>query len=60
MALLEMIKDDPLSCVFYRKENGLLYTPGWKSLKRIAKPEKKFIYMVMEATMIQSQRNAIV
>jgi hypothetical protein len=57
--LVEMIKDDPVSCAFYAKENDLLETPGWKSLKRIAKREKKFKRMVMQATM-QSQRNAVV
>jgi hypothetical protein len=57
--LVEMIKDDPVSCAIYAKENDLLDTPGWKSLKRIAKREKKFKRMVMQASM-QSQRNAIV
>jgi hypothetical protein len=49
--LVKMIKDDPVSCAFYAKENDLLETPGWKSLKRIAKREKKFKRVVMQATM---------
>lgn len=57
--LVERIKDDPVSCAFYARENHLLYTPGWKSLKRIAKCKKKFRCMVMQAT-IQLQRNAFV
>jgi hypothetical protein len=57
--LVEMIKDDPAFYAFHAKENDLLETPGWKSLKRIAKREKKFKRVVMQATM-QSQRNAVV
>jgi hypothetical protein len=57
--LVEMIKDDPVSCAVYAKENDLLDTPGWKSLKRIARREKKFNRMVQQATML-SQRNAVV
>jgi hypothetical protein len=57
--LVERIKDDPVSCAFYAKENDLLETHGWKSLKRIARGEQKFKRMVMQAIM-QSQRNAIV
>jgi hypothetical protein len=57
--LVEMIKEDPVSCPFYAKENDLLkQTPGWKSSERIAKREKKFKRMGMQAIM-QSQKNVI-
>ena len=40
--IVEMIKDDPVSCAFHAKENDLLDAPGWQSLKRVAKGKKKF------------------
>jgi hypothetical protein len=54
--LTEVIKDDPVTCALYAKENGLLNTPGWKSLKRIANKEKQFERMVNQAKM-QEDRN---
>ena len=53
-----MIKDDPVFCALYAKENDLLDTPGWKSLKQIA-TRKKFKYMVGQVTM-QLQGNVII
>jgi len=44
-----IIADDPVTCAIYAKENGLLDTPGWKKLKRIAKREKVFTRMVNQA-----------
>jgi hypothetical protein len=41
--------DDPVSCVLYARENGLLDKPGWKRFKHIAKREKKFTRMVNQA-----------
>jgi hypothetical protein len=57
--LVEMIKDDPVSCATHAKENDLLKTPGWKALKQIVRREKQFNRMAQQATM-QSQWNAVV
>ena len=35
-----MLKEDPITLAEYARDNGLLETEGWKSLKRIAKREK--------------------
>ena len=42
-------KDDPLECARYAEENGLLDTPGWKSLKHIAKNKHKLARLVNKA-----------
>jgi hypothetical protein len=52
-----MIKGDPVTCTKYAKDNGLLDTPGWKSLKRYAKNEKKLKRLLNQAKM-DSTRNA--
>jgi hypothetical protein len=47
----------PVTCAKYAKvENGLLDTPGWKSLKRIAKKQKTYTHMLNQAKMT-SQRS---
>ena len=50
-----MAKADPLTCALYAKDNDLLDTPGWKSLKRIATREVKFARMVKQAKLQQSR-----
>jgi hypothetical protein len=50
-----MAKADPLTCALYAKDNDLLDTPGWKSLKRIANREVKFARMVKQAKLHQSR-----
>jgi hypothetical protein len=49
-------KDDPVTCAKYAKENDLLETAGWKSLKRIAKRTKLYERMVKQAK-LSSERN---
>jgi hypothetical protein len=44
-----MAKADPLTCALFAKDNDLLDTPGWKSLKHIANREVKFARMVKQA-----------
>ena len=39
--LAQMIADDPVTCALYAKEQGLLNQPYWKSLKGIAKRDKR-------------------
>jgi hypothetical protein len=56
--LVEMIKDNPVSCAAHATEIDLLKTPGWKALKQIARREKQFNRMLQQAAM-QSQRNAV-
>ena len=48
-----MAKADPLTCALYAKDNDLLDTPGWKSLKRIATGEVKFARMVNKQAKLQ-------
>jgi hypothetical protein len=49
---LTMIKkDDPVTCATYAHDNGLLDTPGWKSLKRIATRTKVYARMVKQSKM---------
>ena len=55
--LVTMIKDDPVTVADYAKKNGLLDTPGWKSLKRIARRSKLFKRMVNQAK-LRSKRTA--
>ena len=47
--LAQMIADDPVTCALYAKEQGLLNQPGWKSLKGIAKRDKKMIRMLNQS-----------
>jgi hypothetical protein len=42
-------KDDPVTCAKYARDNGLLYLPGWKRFKSLAKREKTFFRMVNQA-----------
>jgi hypothetical protein len=58
MTLVEMIKNDPVSCIWCAKENDLLEMPVLKSLKWITKCEKEFMRMMMQVKM-HSQRNVI-
>ena len=51
-------KDDPVTLATYAKENGLLDTPGWKFLRRIAKNEKKMKRMLNQSRM-RSMKTAI-
>jgi hypothetical protein len=48
-------KADPLTCALRAKDNDLLNTPGWKSLKRVADQEVKFTRMVKQAKLHQSR-----
>ena len=41
--LAKAIADDPITMALYAKENGLLETKGWKSLRKHARREKKLI-----------------
>ena len=43
------IEDDPVTCAIYAKENGLLDTPGWKRLKKLARRQKRFDRIVKQA-----------
>ncbi len=54
-----MAKADPLTCALYAKSHGLLDTPGWKSLKRIATREVKFTRMVKQAKLRQIRHGPI-
>ena len=38
--LVKTIIDDPITMALYAKENNLLDTPGWKSLKKQARRER--------------------
>ena len=42
-----MIKENAIPIAQYAKENNLLNTPGWKSLKKIARREKLLERLVM-------------
>jgi hypothetical protein len=53
-----MVKFDPVTCAQYAKDNDLLDTDGWKSLKRIAKREKLFQCMIKQAK-LKSLRQGI-
>ena len=44
--LAKTIADDPITLTLYTKENNLLNVPGWKSLKKHAKREKKLIRLI--------------
>jgi hypothetical protein len=57
--LTVMAKADPLTCALYAKSHGLLDTPGWKSLKRIATREVKFTRMVKQAKLRQIRHGPI-
>ena len=51
-----MIWSHLLTCASYAKDNDLLDTPAWKSLKRIASiREVKFAHMVKQAKLQQSR-----
>jgi hypothetical protein len=52
-----MIKSDPVTCAKYAKEHSLLELPGWKTLKRYAKNEKKLKRLINQVRM-DSMRNA--
>ena len=52
-------KDDPVTCAAYAKDNNLLDTRGWKSLKRIATRTKLYNRMLKQAKM-SSQRHGII
>jgi len=56
--LATIAADDPVTVALYAKDKGLLDTPGWKRLKRIANREKKLIHMVKQAH-LKSLRHAI-
>ena len=53
-----MIKDDPATLAKYAKENNLLETPGWKSLKRIAR-RAKFLQRMINASKRRQQHDAV-
>ena len=36
-----VIQNDPITCVVYAKERGLLNTPGWKLLKKYVKTSQR-------------------
>ena len=56
---LELIaKDDPITAARYAEEKGLLDTPGWKRLKRIASRKKMFQRMINQ-TNLKSRRRSI-
>ena len=44
-----MIKENAIPIAQYAKENNILNTPGWKSLKKIAKREKLLERLVNQA-----------
>ena len=44
--------DDPVTCVQYAIDNGLLDTPGWKLFKGIAKHDKKYFRMAKQAYLL--------
>ena len=44
--LAKAIADDPITLALYAKENNLLNVPGWKSLKKHARREKKLIRLI--------------
>jgi hypothetical protein len=50
-------KDDPVTCAFYAKENGLLDLQGWKPFKSIARHQKTFTHIVNQAK-LKSFHNA--
>ena len=51
-----IIKDDPVTCAMYAKRNGLLDTPGWKRLKRLARREKVITRLANQAKLHQLRR----
>jgi hypothetical protein len=51
-------KDDPVTAARYAEEQGLLDTPGWKRLKRIASRKKMFQRMDNQ-TNLKSRRRSI-
>jgi hypothetical protein len=44
-------KDNPVTCVIYAKDHGLLNETGWKQFKAIAKRQKNFTSMVNQANL---------
>jgi len=52
-----IVKDDPVTCTIYGRDNDLLELDGWKQFRGIAKCEQKFKRMVHQAK-LQSYRMA--
>ena len=48
-------KSDHVTCTEYASDNGLLATPGWKQLNRIASRMIKFARMIKQAKMNQNR-----
>ncbi len=42
-------EDDPVTLAIYAKEHGLLEETGWKSLKRLARRQKKMVRMLNQS-----------
>ncbi len=53
-----MIKNDPITLAKYAKDKGLLETPGWKTLRRIAR-RAKFVQQMINASKRQQQHDAV-
>ena len=51
-------KDDPITCAVYAKKHDLLYTTGWKHLKRYAKTSKRLIRAVKQSRIRQVRVSA--
>ena len=54
-----MAKEDPITCAKYAKDNDLLDTPDWKSLKRIASRAVKFARMIRQSKLHTERRGPI-
>ena len=51
-------KDDPITCAVNAKKYDLLYTTGWKHLKRYAKTSKRLIRAVQQSRIRQVRASA--
>jgi hypothetical protein len=55
-ALDQVRKDDPVTVAKYAVDNNLLDTDGWKSLRRIAKNQKKLDRMLRQSNLASMRR----
>jgi hypothetical protein len=55
---LNVIKrDDPITCAIYAREHKLLNEDGWRSLKQIARRQRRMLRQVHEIALRQVKRN---
>ena len=54
-----LIKDDPVSCAKYAKDNDLLEVDGWKRLKKIARRQKVLARMLKQSVYASKRHGPI-